>query len=62
MAYYDLISENDESTVVEWQGQKSDILIDQRIFDLYGLTPEERAAISYIDFHSNKDDEADDDE
>ena len=62
MAYYDLISENDESTVVEWQGQKSDILIDQRIFDLYDLTSEERAAIGYIDFHSIKDDEADDDE
>ena len=31
--------------------------IDQRIFNLYGLTPEEREAIGYIDFHSSKDDE-----
>lgn len=36
--------------------------IDQRIFDLYGLTQEERDAIGYIDFHSNNDNEPDDDE
>lgn len=36
--------------------------IDQRIFDLYGLTQEERDAIGYIDFHNNNDNETDDDE
>ncbi len=36
--------------------------IDLRVLDLYGLTPEECEAIGYIDFHSSKDDEADDDE
>jgi hypothetical protein len=35
--------------------------IDQRIFDLYGLTQEEREAIGYIDFHNNGE-ETDDDE
>ena len=36
--------------------------IDQRIFDLYGLTQEECDAIGYIDFHTNNDNEPDDDE
>ena len=36
--------------------------IDQRIFDLYGLTQEERDAIGYIDFHNTNDNETDDDE
>ena len=37
--------------------------IDQRIFDLYGLTQEERDAIGYIDYHhNNNDNETDDDE
>lgn len=36
--------------------------IDQRIFDLYGLTQEERDAIGYIDFHNNNDNEPDEDE
>ena len=38
--------------------------IDQRIFDLYGLTQEERDAIGYIDFHNDEDNKsnADDDE
>ena len=36
--------------------------IDQRIFDLYGLTQEERDAIGYIDFHNNNNNETDDDE
>ncbi len=27
--------------------------IDQKIFDLYGLTQEERDMIGYIDFHNN---------
>ena len=35
--------------------------IDQRIFDLYGLTQEERDVIGYIDFHNNGE-ETDDDE
>ncbi len=34
--------------------------IDQFIFDLYGLTQEEREAIGYIDFHSNGEEAADD--
>lgn len=34
--------------------------IDQRIFDLYGLSQEEREVIGYIDFHNNGE-EADDD-
>ncbi len=36
--------------------------IDQRIFDLYELTQEERDAIGYIDFHNNNDNEPDEDE
>jgi hypothetical protein len=37
--------------------------IDQRIFDLYGLTQEERDKIGYIDFHSaGVDDDEEDDE
>ena len=36
--------------------------IDQRIFDLYGLTQEERDVIGYIDFHNDNNDEFDDDE
>ncbi len=36
--------------------------IDQRIFDLYGLTQEERKAIGYIDFHNINDNESNDDE
>ena len=36
--------------------------IDKKIFDLYGLTQEERDAIGYIDFHYNNDEEPDDDE
>lgn len=44
------------------RGLESDILTDQRIFVLYGLTPEEHEAFGYIDFYSRNDDEADDDE
>lgn len=36
--------------------------IDQRIFDLYGLTQEERDAIGYIDYHNNNDNEPNEDE
>lgn len=31
--------------------------IDQKIFDLYGLTQEERDMIGYIDYHNNKDED-----
>ena len=44
----------------EYSGEKAKA-IDQRIFDLYGLTQEEREAIGYIDFHNNGE-ETDDDE
>lgn len=33
--------------------------IDQKIFDLYGLTQEERDMIGYIDYHNNNDEEND---
>lgn len=36
--------------------------IDQRIFDLYGLTQEERNIVGYIDFHNNGDEEESDEE
>ena len=36
--------------------------IDRRIFDLYGLSQEERDKIGYIDFHGDNDDEEDDDD
>jgi len=53
------------SLVLDIQKEYSDKkakAIDQRIFDLYGLTQEERDAIGYIDFHNNNDNEPDDDE
>lgn len=34
--------------------------IDQKIFDLYGLTQEERDMIGYIDYHNNSNEEDDD--
>lgn len=33
--------------------------IDQKIFDLYGLTQEERGMIGYIDYHNNEEEEDD---
>ena len=36
--------------------------IDQRIFDLYGLTQDEREKIGYIDFHGESDDEDDEED
>ena len=45
----------------EYSDEKSKA-IDQRIFDLYGLTQEERDTIGYIDYHNNNDNEPDDDE
>ena len=34
--------------------------IDKKIFDLYGLTQEERDTIGYIDFHNNGEDDEED--
>ena len=51
--------------VLDIQNNYSDekaIAIDKRILDLYDLTQEERDAIGYIDFHSNNDNEPDEDE
>ena len=51
------------SLVLDIQNEYSDEkakAIDQRIFDLYGLTPEEREAIGYIDFHATDDEDNDD--
>jgi hypothetical protein len=51
------------SLVLDIQKEYSDEkakAIDQRIFDLYGLTQEEREAIGYIDFHNNGEDTDDD--
>ncbi|MBR3656641.1 MAG: Eco57I restriction-modification methylase domain-containing protein [Prevotella sp.] len=36
--------------------------IEEIVYNLYGLTQEERDAIGYIDFHNNNDNEPDDDE
>ena len=36
--------------------------IDERIFDLYGLTQEERDLIGYIDFHDNGEDDIEDED
>lgn len=33
--------------------------IDQKIFDLYGLTQEERDMIGYIDYHNNNEEDND---
>ena len=34
--------------------------IDRRIFDLYGLTKEEREAVGFIDFHNQTEEDNDD--
>lgn len=34
--------------------------IDRRIFDLYGLTDEEREAVGFIDFHNQTEEDNDD--
>ena len=60
----DAIDAEFRSLVLDIQKEYSDEkakAIDQRIFDLYGLTQEEREAIGYIDFHNNGE-ETDDDE
>ena len=60
----DAIDAEFRSLVLDIQKEYSDEkakVIDQRIFDLYGLTQEEREAIGYIDFHNNGE-ETDDDE
>lgn len=66
------VLEVDDATDVEFRTLVLDIqkeysdekakTIDQRIFDLYGLTQEECDAIGYIDYHNNNDNEPDDDE
>lgn len=61
----DATDEEFRTLVLDIQKEYSDEkakAIDQRIFDLYGLTREERDAISYIDYHNNNDNEPDDDE
>ena len=61
----DATNEEFHTLVLDIQKEYSDEkakAIDQRIFDLYGLTQEERDAIGYIDFHNNNDNEPDDDE
>ena len=61
----DAIDDEFRELVLDIQNEYSDEkakAIDQRIFDLYGLTQEERDAIGYIDFHNNNDNEPDDDE
>ncbi len=61
----DATDEEFRSLVLDIQKEYSDEkakAIDQRIFDLYGLTQEERDAIGYIDYHNNNDNEIDDDE
>ena len=61
----DATNEEFRTLVLDIQKEYSDEkakAIDQRIFDLYGLTQEERDAIGYIDYHNNNDNEPDDDE
>ena len=61
----DATDEEFRTLVLDIQKEYSDEkakAIDQRIFDLYGLTQEERDAIGYIDYHNNNDNEPDDDE
>lgn len=66
------VKEIDDATDAEFRDLVLDIqkeysdekakAIDQRIFDLYGLTQEERDAIGYIDYHNNNDNEPNEDE
>ena len=61
----DATDEEFRTLVLDIQKEYSDEkakAIDQRIFDLYGLTQEERDAIGYIDYHNNNDNEPEDDE
>ncbi len=61
----DAIDSEFRELVLDIQNEYSDEkakAIDQRIFDLYGLTREERDAIGYIDFHNTNDNETDDNE
>lgn len=36
--------------------------IDEKIFDIYGLTPEERKAVGFIDFHNKTEEDTDNDD
>lgn len=61
----DSIDDEFRDLVLDIQNEYSDEkakVIDSRIFDLYGLTQEERDTIVYIDFHSNKDEYDEDNE
>lgn len=65
------VLEVDDATDAEFREQVLDIqkeysdekakAIDQRIFDLYGLTQEERDMIGYIDFHNSGEKESEED-
>lgn len=49
--------------VIDIQNEYSDEkakVIDQKIFDLYGLNQEERDAVGFIDFHNNEEEDDDD--
>ena len=61
----DSIDDEFRDLVLDIQNEYSDEkakAIDSRIFDLYGLTQEERDTIGYIDFHNNGDNSDEDDE
>ena len=58
----DATNEEFHKLVIDIQNDYSDEkakAIDQKIFDLYGLTQEERDIIGYIDFHNNTEDNDD---
>ena len=61
----DEINDEFRELVLDIQNEYSDEkarAIDQRIFDLYNLSKEERENIGYIDFHSNDDSDEDDED
>lgn len=53
---------NEKKLDVNADTSKEEHEIENIVFDLYGLTQEERDAIGYIDFHKDNEGEADDDE
>ena len=58
----DVTDEEFHKLVIDIQNDYSDEkakAIDQKIFDLYGLTQEERDIIGYIDFHNKTEDNDD---
>lgn len=61
----DATNEEFRTLVLDIQKEYSDDkakAIDERIFDLYGLTQEERDLIGYIDFHDNGEDDIEDED